>query len=409
MTLRSAPDLAGPYRIGTQPVTLRLGPGVLRELSSVLRESAVSRPVIVMDAAVGPVAGPLLAKILANVDATLTYVDADERSKTLTTVASLAGTARDANGVVAIGGGTTGNIAGTLAHLLRFGAPLINVPTTVAAAVDAAVSARHSLNTSDSKNLIGTYHAPSAIIADPMLLTTLPPGEWREGAVEAVKAALIAGGPGAAATARALSQLAEPVADASMTVALIKAAITLKLSLISDDPCEQGPALALHYGHTLSRALETYSGFAIRHGPAVSAGIALAALMASESGLLTSQQRESHVTLADLACEPAAIPAGSDTTLLDLMADGPNALGTSRGGIAFVLPEGIGSAHYPPGARRPVTEISRQQVASALARLPHARQQPAAPANSDVRTRIDRDHRTSASRSSPRSDRSRRA
>jgi 3-dehydroquinate synthase len=366
MTSPSTRSGAAPLRVGAHPIDLRLRPGALADLLTVLDMQGIVRPLIVADDALLQLLDAQVGSILRRVNATVVPMRVSEADKTLHRVAWLAERGADADGVVAIGGGTVGNLAGAAAHLLSFGRPLVQVPSTVAAMVDAAISARHGLNTASNKNGIGVHHPPAAVLVDPLLLASLPAGAWKDGAIEAVKAALIGGGPDAERLARTFATLSRPVSDVDLVAGLLADAIHLKARLIADDPHETGPGMALHYGHTLARAVETHSGYAIRHGPAVSAGMLLAARVAETLGLLTAEQRQRHDACTRAACPPAPVETRDVDALVGLMAADPKRTATSEPQLPLVLPAGLGAAHRPTGAAAPVTAVERKVVADAL-------------------------------------------
>src|SRR5262249_28508900 len=157
---------------------------------AVLDTYGILRPLIVADVGVRQALDAQAGSFLRRLSDTIVLMRVSEPDKTLSRVAWLAEQAAGADGVVAIGGGTVGNRAGAAAHLLGFGCPLVQVPSTVAAMVDAAISTRHGLNTAANKNGLGVHHPPAAVVVDPALLASLPAMAWQEGAIEAVKAAL---------------------------------------------------------------------------------------------------------------------------------------------------------------------------------------------------------------------------
>jgi len=370
MTSPSTPDRSRPIRLGGHTLDLRLRPGALCDLPDVLATHGITRTVLVIDYALRNGLGRPPDALLDGWDTTVVEVKARAADKTLERVAWLADQTGHVDGVVAVGGGTIGNLAGSLAHLPCFGRPLVHVPTTLVAAVDASISARHGLNTVRDKHLVGIHHAPVAVLTDPTLLDSLPAHAWREGAIEAVKAAIISGGPAAEHLAGTLAALAAPDTDMGQLVDRIDTAITLKARLLADDPHETGPALALHYGHTFASALETRSGYAIRHGPAVATGMLLAARLAQTLGLLTAEERALHDTLTMAACPPAPVPYGTGVdALVHLMGVHPKQGRACGDTVPMVLPHGIGAVHYPPGVPIPVTPIDRRHVAEALSAL----------------------------------------
>ena len=358
-------------RLGEHHVDLSLWPGAFDTLPAALDQAAATRPLIVIDELVHPHLGHRIDHLLHRRQATVTTAVASERHKLLAQVATLAELGAESDAVVAVGGGTTGNLAGALAHLLGFGVPLIHVPTTVTSIVDAAISARHTLNTRSAKSALGVHHVPSAILADPTLLASLPAHQWAEGAVEAVKAAFVAGGTRAAQLATRLSALNGPVADLDELAELLGVAVELKLSTLADDPTERGSAVALHYGHTFARAIETLADGTISHGRAVATGMRAAAGTAERLGLITRAERQQHDELIwHIGLLPVDLRPIPTDQLLRLMTNDPKARIVRPGrGIPLVLLDRLGHAYVSPESRLPVTAVPKAVAAAALGGL----------------------------------------
>lgn len=368
MTSSQVPDRAT-IRLGSHLIDLHLRAGAIDDLPDVLGACRIDRPFVVLDAVLRDRLGLRLERLLARLDAPVAEIQAQETGKTLARVALLAERAGHATGVVAVGGGTIGNLAGALAHVLGFGRPLIHVPSTTVAMIDAAISGRHGLNTAAGKNSVGVWHPPVAVLADPVLLDSLPLPAWRDGAIEAVKAALIAGGPDARHHAKALTALRRPIPDTALLTRLLRAAIELKTRLLEMDPLEAGQALALHYGHTLAQALEARSSYTIRHGPAVAAGMRMAGRVAAALGLLTAGQHHDHDAYVVAACRSASVHPRDVDALVDAMAHDPKRRHVTGERIPLILPAGLGTPHIPAGATVPVTAADRRVVTQALAEL----------------------------------------
>jgi 3-dehydroquinate synthase len=174
--------------------------------------------------------------------------------------------------VVAVGGGTLGDLGAVAAHLLRRGLRLIQVPTTLLAMVDSSLGGKGALNVARDgqtvRNAVGVYHYPAETWLCPELLSTLPPRRWTEGRVEALK--MFAGLD--ARLWRKHARGSRPVEE------LIRDARRTKGAVCRVDPYEQsGRRRVLNLGHTLGHALEALSGFRLTHGAAVGLGL-LAAL-----------------------------------------------------------------------------------------------------------------------------------
>lgn len=166
--------------------------------------------------------------------------------------------------VVGIGGGAVLDLAGLVASLLGRGAPLILVPTTVLAQVDASIGGKCAINARVGRNLVGAFHPASDVIVDLEFLGSLPPEEYRSGIVEVLKMGLISD--------EALFR--DVAARGAVDLDSVTRAIELKCMVVERDPWESGDRMLLNLGHTLGHALETASGYTIRHGTAVARGIA---------------------------------------------------------------------------------------------------------------------------------------
>jgi shikimate kinase/3-dehydroquinate synthase len=167
--------------------------------------------------------------------------------------------------IVAFGGGSTTDVAGFVAATYLRGVSWIAVPTSLTGMVDAAIGGKTGINTSEGKNLAGSFHFPRAVVIDPDYLRTLPDEERRAGMAEVVKTGLLAG--------RELWSLPEEE--------MIRACASFKAAVVLSDPYEmEGRRAILNLGHTFAHALEAGSGYGMRHGDAVALGL-LAALRLS--------------------------------------------------------------------------------------------------------------------------------
>jgi shikimate kinase/3-dehydroquinate synthase len=166
--------------------------------------------------------------------------------------------------VVALGGGTTTDLAGFAAATYMRGIDWVAVPTSLVGQVDAAIGGKTAIDLPEAKNLAGAFHWPVRTVVDPALLSTLPEEERRNGLAEVVKTGLLAGEP--------LWEL--PDQELVRRCAAFKAALCLR------DPHDRGPRHALNLGHTFAHALEAASGYELPHGRAVALGL-LAALRLS--------------------------------------------------------------------------------------------------------------------------------
>jgi shikimate kinase/3-dehydroquinate synthase len=166
--------------------------------------------------------------------------------------------------IVALGGGTTTDLAGFAAATFMRGIAWVAVPTTLVGQVDAAIGGKTAIDLPEAKNLVGAFHWPVRTVIDPALLSTLPEAERRNGLAEVVKTGLLAGEP--------IWELPDPE--------LVRRCAAYKAALCLRDPYDRGPRHALNLGHTFAHALEAASGYELPHGRAVALGL-LAALRLS--------------------------------------------------------------------------------------------------------------------------------
>ena len=202
---------------------------------------------------------------------------------------------------IAIGGGAFLDAAGLAAALFHRGVRLVRVPTTALAQCDSGVGIKNAINFAGSKNLLGTFAPPHAVLNDADFLDALPLPLLLDGIAEAVKVAAIKDAPLFRAIERAAPKIAARDLPAIRRILQRCALLHLHHIATSGDPCELGSARPLDYGHWSAHKLETLSRHRLSHGQAESIGIALDALYAACIGLLP--ERHAHRLLAALrAC-----------------------------------------------------------------------------------------------------------
>ena len=221
---------------------------------------------LVADAHVAGIHGADAQLALGGALATVHEVPAGEAAKTLAVLERLWRELRlDRGGtIVALGGGSTSDVAGLAAAAYLRGVAWAPVPTTLVGQVDAAIGGKTAIDLPEGKNLVGAFHWPVRTVIDPALLVTLPDRERRNGMAEAVKTGLLAGEP--------LWELRE--------AELVRRCAAFKTALCLRDPHDRGPREILNLGHTFAHGLEAAAGFDLPHGEAVALGL-LAALRLS--------------------------------------------------------------------------------------------------------------------------------
>ncbi len=203
--------------------------------------------------------------------------------------------------LVTVGGGATTDMGGFIAATWLRGIPVVHVPTTLLAMVDAAVGGKTGLNTSAGKNLVGAFHEPAGVLCDLDLLGTLPVEELVAGSAEVVKCGFIAD----AAILQLVGDRPDAVRDpaSAQLRELVERAIRVKAEVVSADLRERGGGAGhpgrevLNYGHTLAHALEKTTGYGLRHGEAVALGMVYVAELARRVGRLDADAAAEHERL----------------------------------------------------------------------------------------------------------------
>ena len=276
----------------------------------------------------------------AGLDVSVITVPRGERAKTTAVLAKLwaafgdRGIGRD-GGVIALGGGTVGDVAGFAAATYLRGVRLAHVPTTLLAMVDSSIGGKTGIDLARGKNLAGAFHQPDAVLADPSVLASLPHRERSSGFAEIAKCAFLSDRESVAQLER--SAQAVIAGDLGPTLGSIALAATVKAGIVAVDERESGLRELLNFGHTLGHAYEAASRYRLTHGEAVSIGMVFAAALAEVLDLAPTALRERLETLLRVAGLPvrARLPAGTWSLLLsDKKA--------RHGSLRWILPRTIG-------------------------------------------------------------------
>ena len=329
------------HALGRYPVLVE--PGALERLGGIVGEHLPRRRVaLIADA---DVLALYRAERLgrAGWEAEALTFPSGERSKTRETWARLtdglldAGYGRD-SGIVALGGGVAGDLAGFVAATYLRGVPYVQVPTSLLAMLDASVGGKTGVDTPHGKNLIGAFHPPVAVVSDPRVLRTLPEREYRSGMAEAVKHGLIADAEYFGWMEREVEALRrrDPVALQH----LVQRSVEIKARVVSADERETGRRAILNAGHTVAHALEQATGYRLVHGEAVALGLVAETELAGRLGLLEAGVRARTEALLTRLGLPVRVPepVGPDAVLAAMGSDKKN----REARIRFALPSGVG-------------------------------------------------------------------
>ena len=270
---------------------VHVGDGARSRLPELVAEASPSgRCALISDETVAGAWGERVAESVrkAGLDPTVATFPAGEAFKTRETWAALtdallaAGLGRDCC-VATLGGGVTGDVGGFVAATYMRGVPVVQLPTTTLAMIDASVGGKTGVDHPAGKNLVGAFHPPAAVLADPAFLETLEPRRRAEGYAEAVKHGAIADASYAEWLAGRAGELLAGRAD-EVERAVVRS-VEIKAEVVSEDEFEAGRRRILNFGHTVGHALEAASGWALPHGHAVAAGMAAEASIGEALGI----------------------------------------------------------------------------------------------------------------------------
>jgi len=344
---------------GSYPVVI--GSNLHRELRGVVARLDPTGVAIITDSNVRPWASKVAKSIKrAGLKTAIHVIPVGERSKSITqlheVLAFLERQRIDRGGcVIAVGGGTVGDLAGFAAAVWQRGVRLVGVPTTLLAMVDSSIGGKTGINGTRSKNAIGAFWQPSAVIADLACLETLPVANYRDAFAEVVKYAV--------AMDRGLIDLLQKErprlleADRAMLERVVFRCVAAKALVVAKDEREQGRRAILNYGHTAGHALEAASGFRISHGRAVAFGMRVAARLALSMELCGNRLVDTQDDLLTEYGLPDRAPRVDPARVLAAI---PRDKKARRGKVAWVLPRRLGHAEIghevpSPMVRRAVT------------------------------------------------------
>ena len=238
--------------------------------------------------------------------------------------------------IVGLGGGATTDLAGWVAAAWLRGVRVVQVPTTLAGMVDAAIGGKTGINTDRGKNLVGAFHPPAGVLCDLNTLETLPRNDYIAGLAEVVKCGFIADPAILDLIERDPEAVTEPGNGAEAE--LVERSVRVKAHVVSEDLTEQGLREILNYGHTLGHAIERAERYRWRHGAAVSIGMVYAAALARLLGRLDDATADRHRALLEALGLPTHYRADAFPALLDTMRIDKKARGNR---IRFVVLDGL--------------------------------------------------------------------
>jgi 3-dehydroquinate synthase len=262
--------------------------------------------------------------------------------------------------VIAYGGGIVNDMAGFLAAIFMRGIPVLQIPTTLLAQVDAAIGGKTGVNLVGGKNLIGSFHQPLAVLIDPALLDTLPDREYRAGLYEIVKAGIIRD----AALFRFLADCSGAVLarEADAVDRIVADSVRIKAEVVSADEREGGLRRILNFGHTFGHALEAETRY-IRflHGEAVAWGMRAAVQLGRLTGCVAAEDSAAILAMLDTY---GPIPPLDGISAENLFARLARDKKTVQGNVHFVLPVRIGEVTVVSGVEEKLVREAIEQALS---------------------------------------------
>ena len=345
---------------GAYPVII--GSGAIDLLGSEIDAAKLGpRRLLISSHRVWELHGPRLRR--AGADRTPILVEDGERYKNLNTVARVLDalvkvSADRATVVIAVGGGVIGDLVGFAAATYLRGVPVVHVPTTLLAQVDSAIGGKTGVNHPLGKNLIGAFHAPSLVAADPVVLETLPRREFRAGLYEVIKYGVIAE---PALLDRIRATLPAIFArDAAAVAPLVSASCRIKAAVVSADERESGPRRVLNFGHTVGHALEAVTKYKrFRHGEAIGYGMMAALAIGVTRGVTPPSLGEE---IDALITQLGPLPPVADIPAKDVLAAIQRDKKIVAGRLHFI-------AAADRGKTIELTDVTEKELKSALKKI----------------------------------------
>ncbi len=329
-----------------KPYEIHVQPGILHDVGMLLtRLSPAKKVCFITDEHVGPqYAAPLSSSLInAGIQPIMAVLPSGEDHKNLASLLPvydqfLSSRIERGTPVIALGGGIVGDMAGFLAATILRGVPLVQVPTTLLAMVDASVGGKTGVNATAGKNLIGAFHQPIAVLIDPTVLKSLPARELRSGLAECIKHEIIRDADGFVSLEHNIQKALN--LDIEFLTALIAHNVAIKAKVVEADPFERGERAHLNFGHTFGHAIESVNNYEYSHGECVALGMTAAVNLAESLGMIDAVAQRRIVQLIEAADLPAGGLKVDTEKVVDAMFFDKKVEG---GKLRLILPTKIGA------------------------------------------------------------------
>jgi 3-dehydroquinate synthase len=333
-------------KLGARSYPVFVGNGLLSRCAGRLRTILRGRKAVILSTPrIHRLHGHALARqvrVVASKVSVLLVADGEERKNEATLFRVLRGMARaglQRDGcLLVLGGGVLGDIGGMAASLYMRGIDLVQCPTTLLAQTDAAIGGKTAVDFAGIKNLVGTFHQPKAVLADPLTLRTLSSRHFRTGLAEVIKHGIILDPRLFASVEKRLDRFLD--LEPGVLEDLVARSVRIKAEVVARDERESGVRAFLNYGHTLGHAIESATGYrAYTHGQAVAIGMVFAARLSLRLGLCSPETSRRQEELLHRAGFPGVLPRVPSGELYRRMLLDKKA---RAGRIQFVLTRKIG-------------------------------------------------------------------
>ena len=323
-----------------------IGQGTLIDLGEALKTVSFPRKVaIVSNELVFSLYGEVVQSTLteAGYSVTTILIGDGEEYKTLATLSSvydqlIVNDMDRGCGIIALGGGVVGDLAGYAASSYMRGIACVQVPTTLLAQVDSSVGGKTAVNHPQGKNIIGAFYQPKLVSIDVNVLNTLAEREYLAGFAEVIKYGVIRDGDFFNWLVENSEQLLKRNPETLKHA--IKTSCQIKADIVEIDEKESGIRAILNFGHTFGHAVETITGYSrFLHGEAVSIGMVVAARIAEQEGLCSKQDVSAVTSLLQRFKLPVTPPSFSIETYIESMMHDKK---VKDGLLRMVLNRGIG-------------------------------------------------------------------
>ncbi len=244
--------------------------------------------------------------------------------------------------LVALGGGVVGDLTGFAAATFLRGIRLIQVPTTLLAAVDSSVGGKTAIDLPAGKNLAGAFYQPSLVLCDTDTLNTLPRDVFLDGCAEVIKYGVIYD--------RKFFDYLNAAGPEFDREKVIRRCVELKRDVVAQDEFDTGSRMKLNLGHTVGHGVEVRSEFAISHGKAVSIGMAIVSRAAAVRRILSRQDAAAIEATLSAYGLPVRTDYGADELIAYMLSDKKRSGGT----VSLIIPTAIGCCQIVP---TPVEEL----------------------------------------------------